>query len=148
MKKVFVLVLVLILLSVPLYTALATGVDLSGMTNDELTAMKQQVDAEMLERGIAKTAILLPGEYIIGSDIPAGTYALSINSEDPGYGRYWLYADQEAFIKRVVDEAVLTVSGEMINSDGPVKVTLIDGQLLQIEYTTSVRITGYAIQWE
>ena len=148
MKKVFALVLVLTLLTVPLYAAVATGVDLSGMTDEELTTLKQQLDTEMLDRGIVKTAILLPGEYIIGSDMPAGTYALSINSEDPGYGRYWLYADQEAFIKRVVDEAVLTVSGEMINSDGPVKVTLIDGQLLQIQYTTSVQITGYALQWE
>ena len=40
MKKVLALVLALTLFAVPLCTAAAAGTDLSGMTNEELTALK------------------------------------------------------------------------------------------------------------
>lgn len=141
MKKVLALVLALTLFTVPLCTAAATGTDLSGMTNEELTALKEQLDAEMMNRGMVKTAEIPAGDYIIGIDIPQGNYVLTNEKIDTGCV-YYQYASQEDFD-----------NGNDIGSNWPLmlndsaKITLIDGQILSIPFGT-LKITAFSVQWQ
>lgn len=141
MRKIFALVIALTLLTVPLYTAVAAEVDLSGMTDEELTILKQQLDAEMLDRGMVKTAEIPAGDYTIGVDIPQGDYELINEKVDTGC-IYNLYATQDDY-----------KNGKDMGANWPLglndsaKITLTDGQILSVQLGT-IRITAFNLQWQ
>lgn len=141
MRKIFALVLTLTLLTVPLYAAVATGVALSGMTDEELTILKQQLDTEILDRGMVKSATLPVGTYTVGVDIPQGAYEILVEPEEVGT-IYELYATNEDYKNGIeVDRYMPLYEGDSA------KITLSDGQILIIEIG-SVRITAFSIQWQ
>ena len=57
-------------------------IDLSGYGDEELTALLYQVQAEIVARGIERTAALPNGTYVFGSDIPTGKYLLKKSQTD------------------------------------------------------------------
>lgn len=66
---------VLVTLSLFVTCAFAESVDLEGMTTDDLVALRDAVNAELSKRNFAEKEVIVPaGTYIIGEDIPAGTY--------------------------------------------------------------------------
>ncbi len=90
MKKVLALLFSLVLLlSVPGAIAQAAGVDLSGLSDSELSALFAEVKEEMFARGLSvPTEITLrEGKYIIGEDILPGTYTITcIQTEGESLG--------------------------------------------------------------
>lgn len=51
--------------------------DLTQYTNDQLTELLQNINVEIVNRGLSKTASLAAGTYICGKDFPAGSYDIS-----------------------------------------------------------------------
>jgi len=141
MKKVLALVLALTLFTVPLCTAAAAGTDLSGMTNEELTALKEQLDAEMMNRGMVKTAEIPAGDYTIGVDIPQGDYELINEKNDTGIV-YYLFPTQDDY-KNGTNEQTFWP----LNMNDTAKITLSDSQVLCILLGT-VRMTTFSVQWQ
>lgn len=141
MRKIFALVLTLTLLAVPLYAAIATGVDLSGMSIEELATLKQQLDAEMLDRGMVKSAVLPMGTYTIGVDIPKGSYELSSGDGDQGISHYVQYTN-ESDMKNDT-----RIGFGFIDSTNTVHVKLLDGQILKVDIGAA-RIMTFAVQWQ
>ena len=76
MKKILIAVVVVCLLIVPSFS-LAEALDFSAYTDGELLTLLEQVQAEVVNRHIQKTATLQAGTYIGGRDIPAGSYILT-----------------------------------------------------------------------
>lgn len=77
MKKLFALTLVILaLLPVVAYA----DVDLSSMSYDELITLNGQLFKEIMSRPEFKEVTVPTGSYIVGSDIPAGTYSLGLAS--------------------------------------------------------------------
>ena len=72
MKKLFSLVLISLILVSP---ALAE-VDLSGLSFDELVALRAQVDAAIWASDGWQEVIVPTGTYMIGRDIPAGYWTI------------------------------------------------------------------------
>ncbi len=74
MKKIVALLLALLfcLGSFPAFAA----VDLSAYTQEELLALRDSINKELLKRGIEKEVIVPIGIYIVGEDIPAGVYTI------------------------------------------------------------------------
>ncbi len=61
-------------------------IDLSGYDDDTLTALLEQVQTEVVDRGIERTAQIQIGTYVFGRDIPVGKYVLKTEqSDDSGY---------------------------------------------------------------
>ena len=142
MKKVVALALALMLWIVPLCAAMATGVDLSRMTDEELTELKQQLDAEMRERGLGDTVVLPVGTYTIGKDIPQGDYVL-LNENGERVCFYYICATQED-----AEYHMSEVETTPLNNLGDsVKITLKTGQILVI-YNNSVRMTVFCVPWQ
>lgn len=56
------------------FPALASSFDFSTYTNDELIELETALQAEKINRGLAKAATVYSGIYTVGVDIPAGTY--------------------------------------------------------------------------
>ena len=90
MKKRFCLFVVLLILS-GLTIAFATGIDFSSYSDAELISIVEQLNAELVARGISKTASITPGSYLVGRDIPAGKYVLKNDTEGTAY--YLIYKD-------------------------------------------------------
>ena len=57
-------------------------IDLSGYDDDALVALLKQVQSEIVDRKIEKTAPLRAGTYVFGEDIPVGKYVLKKEQND------------------------------------------------------------------
>ena len=87
MKKILALILLACLLTISATTAFAEGIlDLSGYTDSELVDLLAEVQGEIADRKIEKTALLTAGTYIGGRDIPVGTYILATAGTEEEYG--------------------------------------------------------------
>lgn len=71
MKKIICAVLVMCLIPV-----LSVAEDLSALSFDELVALSQKVTAEIMGRPEWKEVTVPGGKWIVGEDIPVGTYSI------------------------------------------------------------------------
>ncbi len=97
MKRFYARILSLLaafVLLLPAGAALAdTRVNLASLSDDELVALLEQVNAEVVSRGIRKTAVLPKGAYIAGRDIPAGRYVFTCMARGSDWGNVTVYSD-------------------------------------------------------
>ena len=77
MKKLIALTLIILSL-IPV--AAFADVDFSGMSYDELVSLNSQLFKEIVSRPEFKEVTVPTGSYVVGSDIPAGTYSLGLAS--------------------------------------------------------------------
>ena len=75
MKKLFCLMLAIILFPV---VSLADLPDISGLSSDELIELTRQISFKLFGEKLTNGVEVPSGEYIIGTDIPAGTYRLEV----------------------------------------------------------------------
>lgn len=55
----------------------ASAPDLAGMTLEELIALRDEAHQEILRRISSQSGELIPGEYLVGRDIAAGSYTIT-----------------------------------------------------------------------
>jgi ABC-type phosphate/phosphonate transport system substrate-binding protein len=120
MKRLFSLLLVfLICASVP-----AFAIDMTSLSNDELIQLRSDLADEMLSRGMTASMKIPTGDYIIGEDIPAGSYTVT--------------TDQVLVSITVGDYESMYV----LTPDSPIgKLSLEDGKKFCI--TSAVTLTKY-----
>lgn len=130
MKKVVMLVLALVLVGA---VALAE-VDLSGMTFDELVALRKQVDQAIWASDGWQEVKVPAGKYVIGEDIPAGRWTLSC---DDSAAMVNLYKTPEG-----IDDYDQIVAMASVSAGNPYNIDLEDGQGLYISIS-AVTFTPY-----
>ena len=86
MKRLVAVFLLLCLVTVP---AVSDGVDLSKFTYDELINLRHAVDAEIISRPEWKEVTVPVGEWVIGVDIPAGSYSIELSGKKSGNVFLW-----------------------------------------------------------
>lgn len=72
MKKLFVLLLALLMIG----TAVAEGIDLSGMSYDDLITLRDQIDLAIWNSEEWQEVTVPQGRWVVGEDIPAGTWTI------------------------------------------------------------------------
>ena len=79
MRRVFLLVMIFVLCCAPIAAVFADTVDVTLLSDEELTALFEQVKNEMAIRGLdkAESYSLPEGKYIVGQDIRPGRYVLT-----------------------------------------------------------------------
>lgn len=80
MKKILgIFMTAMVIFSLWTTVAFAEGIDLSELTDTELSVLYNQVRGEMLERGmtISEIITLREGKFIVGEDILPGTYKIT-----------------------------------------------------------------------
>lgn len=124
MKKVLVLLLVLSMLLVPTATA-DTGIDYTSMTDAELVTVRDACIKELGKRGFASKDVTVPvGTYVVGEDIPAGSYTITFASSS-GFARVSVYDEGKSY----------SSFSEQVAKDSPIgKVVLKNGQTIEINY--------------
>lgn len=136
----FLCVLLVLLLLTP--TALADIPDLSQLTNDEVAELLTLVNAEVVKRGITKTAKLPQGVYIGGKDVPAGRYIFTSLATGDDWGNVTVYSEGgkgDLLIWEVVSAPKNGASQETIF------ISLNDGDELKSGVPFSLTIMGGAV---
>lgn len=87
----FLCCLLVCLLLIPF--AFAETVDLSKMSDEDIVTLLDQVNREIVSRGISKTAKLPKGAYIAGKDIPAGRYTYTCLATGDDWGNLTVKTD-------------------------------------------------------
>ena len=73
--------------------AIAEGFDLSKLSNDEILELLDQVNNEVVKRGLNRTATLAKGAYIAGRDIPIGSYVYTCLATGSDWGNVTIYSE-------------------------------------------------------
>lgn len=76
-RTVCALAMVLVLLCSMVSCAGATEIDLSGMSFDELLQLKEEINMQLWKSDKWQSVTVPAGVYLIGRDIPAGTWTIS-----------------------------------------------------------------------
>ena len=66
----------------------AEGIDLSGLPYDELVKLQRQVTLEVMSRPEWKEVKLPAGQWVVGEDIPAGSYSVTGTADDGVFAVY------------------------------------------------------------
>lgn len=93
MKKIALILTLLLLFS---GFSLAEGIEVSGLSDEELLVLQKNVTEELYSRGIDHQNLIYQGVYVVGKDIKAGTYvATSVGDDDFDYAIYDTLSDYE-----------------------------------------------------
>lgn len=127
MKKILSFVVVMMLFSI---SAFAVGEnieqDLSAYTLEELTELRNSIDAEINNRlSDFSSDLIYMGEYVVGIDIKSGIYLLEGASDDE-YFSFDLYADKDK-------ERNDLICSEILSDGEQYYVELTDGMLLSVD---------------
>ena len=116
----------------------AETVDLSGLSDDEIEALLNQVQEEIISRGIEKTASLEAGCYTGGVDIPVGKYTLLCKTNAGQYGIVQLSAaddDPDGYPSLLYD---------FVGSDSEKNyyITIEEGGILNLPFPCQLQISA------
>ena len=138
----FVCCLMVCLLLIP--AALADTINLSSLSDAEIVDLLNRVNAEIVSRGISKTAKLPQGAYIAGKDLPAGKYILTVMATGNDWGNVTVYSEGgkgKQLLWEVVsapekgqepETIFITLNaGDQLKSGVPFSLTIMSGALFQ-----------------
>ena len=91
MRKVMAVVFALVIMTCSSFS-MAEGIDISTLSDDELVALMARVQEEIVARHIEGTANLAGGTYIVGKDIPAGSYIYTCLASGEDWGNVTIYS--------------------------------------------------------
>lgn len=132
MKKIFAVLIAAFLAfgALPGYAE----TDLSGYSSAELLDLRNQINAELVARGIEKETLVPVGIYVIGVDIPAGDY--TIRPRDNAIGGIAVYksAHQSGLL---FTELIRSCDNDIIG-----KLSLADGNCIEI-YSGALYFSPY-----
>ena len=119
MKKIFALLLTTLMFAVPVCAA----VDLSTMTDDEIIALRDSVDAEVIARGLKE--VIPAGVYVVGKDMVANRYTFT-GQEEESFSYLAYYNSKDDYDNGDIEANTLLGYGE------PFFLSLEDGMVLEI----------------
>ena len=135
----FLCCLLACLLLIPV--ALADVLDISALTDDEILALLDQVNQEVVSRGLNKTATLPQGAYIAGKDIPVGRYIFTSMARGDDWGNLTVKSDEgkgslllwEVITSGEEAETVFITldKGDKLESGVPFSLTIMSGAVFK-----------------
>ena len=125
--------------------AMAESIDLSAYDDDALIALLDEVQREVVDRNIERTAELKAGRYIAGKDLPVGRYTLYMKYESEYmWGTVEIYPDGDTSADPKFYEMVFSESNPVAStkSEGSWSITLEEGDLLYCSDPISLTISA------
>ncbi len=124
MKKILSVLLTLLMVG---SVALCEGVDLSAMSDEDLLALKSQVDSVVKDRGLDEKEIKA-GVYAVGTFFEPGGYDFTVHGEDYVWVYIGVYNDENDVWDddKVLTDFCLTSPEQSYHFD------LVDGQYVLI----------------
>lgn len=116
---------VIICLMIPV-CVFAENIDLSSLSFDELNALQQQISKEIVLRPEWKETIVPSGIWVVGQDIPAGVYCVSMADDVGAYIQVDDPSKGSSYSSIVYHEGITQPELKMG------RLTLIDGYIVTI----------------
>ena len=118
--------------------------ELSACSDEEITSLLMRVEQEIADRNIEKSATIPAGEYLVGKDLPSGTYTVYMKHEGDFWGDFYVYADGSTDGDRKFDQTVFgnESSGGSMIGEGTWTVKLEEGDL--VKCTDGITLTVFA----
>lgn len=131
MKKLCLVLILALLFST--VCGFAEGIDLSGMSDEEVNEIYSKILDEMRARGIVRNDLLGEGVYEGGVDIAVGSYNVSCGKD---YNVVYALFDTRDLYEQynaLKTLSPVTLKMEILtNDDTPVKINLQEGNLLYV----------------
>lgn len=142
MKKVIAICITLALILALAVPALA-DVDLSGLSFDELVALKSQIDLELFARPEWQSVEVPQGLYLVGRDIPAGKWTVKsvpTNWTEVSVGLTFKDGGMKLTYPYKVSEYIYGPSGNMYKEGARTDLTIdvTDGDYVQIDMGSAI----------
>ena len=118
--------------------AQADTIDLSGLSDEEVIELLDKINAELVSRGIEKSATLPAGKYVGGKDLPAGVYIITCKTDDDHHGIVWVSAAADDLNSQYPSILYEHVS---FNSEEQFRVTIEEGGILNLPFTATLTIS-------
>ena len=122
-------------------TAMADLVDFSSLTDDEVLSLLDQVNQEVVSRGLNKTAKLPQGSYVAGKDLPVGRYIFTSMAKGEDWGNLIVKSDEgkgslllwEVITASDEPETVFITlnKGDKLESGVPFSLTIMSSAIFQ-----------------
>ena len=153
MKKVIIVaVLLAAIIGTTNVSAAVAGIDISGLSSEELIELREEIDNKLLDNGEVDT--INPGVYIVGKDIKPGTYELSSKAIDLDDVTFvYVYSSKENYDNDHDDYdtscqvGVWTSDSVEPDEYHSVSVSLEEGNVISIEENTCL-IKPYEASWQ
>lgn len=118
---------------------LAETVNLSEFNNDELIALLDSVQQELMTRNIQKSASLPTGKYTAGVDIPAGSYVLTCNTDEDHFGIVWVSDPDDNLEEENPSVLYKFIS---FNEEEQLRFTIEEGGILNLPFPATLTISA------
>lgn len=142
MKRIFAMLAVVLVLFGSVATA--EEIELASLNDEQLVALMERVQEEIVARHIEKTATMRRGSYIAGRDIPAGSYVYTCMASGDDWGNVTVRSEEGAGKQQLwhilsapedgeeAESFFLTLNtGDQLNSDVPFSLTIYAGMKFQ-----------------
>ena len=128
MKKLITIVLILAL-AVPAL-ALADLPDISGLSYNELIELRTKIQTQLFSSQLISGVTVPPGEYIVGEDIPEGSYRVGIIN---------MGLDSMIEIDTAEKEIITSYAiGEVYGAYEVGKMTVENGMIIKVDFAPVV----------
>ena len=153
MKKVIIVaVLLAAIIGTTNVSAAVAGIDISGLSNEELVELREEIDQKLFDNG--ETDTINEGVYVVGKDIKAGTYELSSKAiESIDWTFVYVYNSKEDCDKGHKSARESYIVGNRDSNETEldeyhsVSVTLEESNVISIEENTCL-IKPYEASWQ
>ena len=119
--------------------AIADPIDLSSLTNEEIIELYAQINQEIASRKIEKSATLLAGKYVAGTDLPAGSYTLICKTDDKHHGIVWVSSPSDNLDK---DYPSILYKYIGFNAEEQFRITIAEGGMLNLPFPATLVISA------
>lgn len=137
MKKLMMLLAVLCVLAMPVTNATVANVELSQYSDEELLLLLTQIQCEIVNRGIEKTAFLEEGSYTAGIDIPVGSYIITpANADVSGYIDLRFPLNEQGM------QPVKAAKNWKVGETDAVHLTIGEGEILYVKIPCNLTVSS------
>ena len=113
---------------------------ISSLSDEELIELYSQINEEIVNRKIEKTAKLLAGTYEIGKDIPAGDYMIVVDNTEQSYASFLVIRDPRVY--------KYDHNGVPAGQKAQFYLTFTDGEIVEVYAPFELTIKGRGITFE
>lgn len=139
MKRLFAVIVSIVLL-LACVSASADAVNLKSLDNTALIDLLAFVQQEIADRHIEKSASLPEGSYIVGKDIPAGLYDITVTYKGSMWMDVYIIADGGKGDTK--QDFTVFANGDYGDGTGAFHAELLDGDLLKCTAPITLTISA------
>lgn len=117
-----------------------SGVDMKALSDEQIVVLLQEVNQEVMDRGIEKKAEITPGTYTAGKDVPVGKYDFFSPTDNKTLG--------EIIVTRADENDEVLWRNAPMEEDFQYQFELKEGDVLEIRRAGTLTMAAGSVKFE